>query len=168
LSADWFIKKAGNVNLLILALLAYLVRFVGYSLLTSPFWCLPFEAMEAITNHLMWCAAATYCQMLVPEALTATMLGLLSGLNHGLGRVTGSMIGSTLIALFNARLTFRIIGIFGAVFALIYGLLYYSWLRKDELMMIEAKNQVITTDVNKVEQVEVDTDDTKLTRTTII
>lgn len=45
LSSEWFVEKAGHVNLMILALIFYLIRFGGYSLIDNPFWCIPFEVI---------------------------------------------------------------------------------------------------------------------------
>lgn len=42
-SSEWLINKFGHVNLMILSLCFYCIRFVGYSLIESPFWCFPFE-----------------------------------------------------------------------------------------------------------------------------
>lgn len=50
LSSEWFVEKAGNVNLMILALVFYLIRFGGYSLIESPFWCIPFEVINIECN----------------------------------------------------------------------------------------------------------------------
>ncbi len=43
--SEWFVEKAGHCNLMILALIFYLIRFGGYSLIDSPFWCIPFEVL---------------------------------------------------------------------------------------------------------------------------
>lgn len=43
--SEWFVKKAGHVNLLILALFFYLIRCGGYSLITNPWWSIPFEVI---------------------------------------------------------------------------------------------------------------------------
>ncbi|CAG2102740.1 unnamed protein product [Medioppia subpectinata] len=145
LSSEWFVAKMGNVNLMILALVFYFIRFGGYSLIENPFWCIPFEAMEAFTYHLMWCAAATYAQKLDPEGLTATMVGVVGGLHYGVGRAAGSMIGGSLMAIFNARIAFRIMGYVAGVVAVVYSLIYYLYLRKEEKRVLN-KKVVIKTD----------------------
>jgi hypothetical protein len=43
----------------------------------NAWWCFPFEAMEALSCHLMWVAAATYCALLAPKNLLATLIGVL-------------------------------------------------------------------------------------------
>ena len=42
-SAEWFVKKFGYANLMIIALAFYFIRCFGYSLISSPYWCFPFE-----------------------------------------------------------------------------------------------------------------------------
>lgn len=42
-SSDWFVKTLGHANLMLIASIFYFIRFVGYSLIHSPFWCFPFE-----------------------------------------------------------------------------------------------------------------------------
>jgi len=54
---------------------------------SSPFWCFPFEAMEAFTYHTMWIAAATYCSELAPKGLLATLMGVMGSLHYGLGNL---------------------------------------------------------------------------------
>lgn len=41
----------------------------------------PFEAIESLAVHLMWVAAATYCALLAPKNLLATLIGV-SGMSH--------------------------------------------------------------------------------------
>ena len=146
-SSEWFVEKAGHVNLLILAFVFYLIRFVGYSVIHSPWWCIPFEAMEAFTAHLMWVAAATYSAKLAPKGLMATVQSVVGGLHYGVGRGAGSMVGGSLMAVFGARLAFRVIGIFAGITALVYFILYYGFLRKRELI----KPTIVFQDAEKME-----------------
>lgn len=47
----------------------------------DPWWVFPFEAIESLAVHLMWVAAATYCALLAPKNLLATLIGV-SGMSH--------------------------------------------------------------------------------------
>lgn len=49
--SGWFIANLGHANLMILALAFYFIRFVGYSLIHSPFWCLPYEVVCLLSKH---------------------------------------------------------------------------------------------------------------------
>lgn len=61
--SEWFINKFGAVPILLVALVVYFIRLIGYSLIVNPWWCIPFEVMEAFTLHLMWVATVkfAYC-----------------------------------------------------------------------------------------------------------
>lgn len=52
----------------------------------NAWWCFPFEAMEALSCHLMWVAAATYCSILAPKSLLATLIGVLGMAHFSLGK----------------------------------------------------------------------------------
>jgi len=41
--------------------------------------------MEAVTYHLMWTAAATYCNVIAPKGLLATLTGVMGSLHYSLG-----------------------------------------------------------------------------------
>lgn len=47
----------------------------------DPWWVFPFEAIESLAVHLMWVAAATYCALLAPKNLLATLIGV-AGMSH--------------------------------------------------------------------------------------
>lgn len=47
----------------------------------------PFEAMEAVAVHLMWVAAATYCAVIAPKNLLATLIGVVGMAHFSLGTV---------------------------------------------------------------------------------
>ncbi|GBN29187.1 hypothetical protein AVEN_232828-1 [Araneus ventricosus] len=130
--SDWFVRKVGQVNLLLVALLFYFIRFFGYSYIYNPWWCIPFEAMEAFTYHLMWVAAATYGAELAPVGLLATIQGCVGGFHYGVGRGSGSFAGGTMMSQFGARLAFRVMGLASGAMLIVYGVIYYAWLRKKE------------------------------------
>lgn len=74
-TAEKITKVFGHVNLIVIAFLSHAIRLVGYSFIENAWWCFPFEAMEALSCHLMWVAAATYCSILAPKNLLATLIG---------------------------------------------------------------------------------------------
>jgi len=42
--------------------------------------------MESLSCHLMWVAAATYCSILAPKSLLATLIGVLGMAHFSLGK----------------------------------------------------------------------------------
>lgn len=51
----------------------------------NAWWCFPFEAMESLSVHLMWVAAATYCTVLAPKNLLATLIGVVGMAHFSIG-----------------------------------------------------------------------------------
>ncbi|KAI1280747.1 Major facilitator superfamily domain-containing protein 6-A [Halotydeus destructor] len=139
-SSEWILEKAGRVNLLILAQVFYMIRFVGYSYIENPWFCIPFEALEAFTLHLMWVSAVTYAVSLTPPGLTATIQGTVGSIHYGIGRGLGSFIGGSLMAGFGARLAFRFMGYGAAVSGIVFSLYYYvSCCRKPRTLATNGK-----------------------------
>lgn len=128
--AEKITRIFGHVNLIIIAFFSHAGRLVGYSFIENAWWCFPFEAMEALSCHLMWVAAATYCSILAPKNLLATLIGVLGMAHFSLGRGSGSFTGGLLIGQFGTRDAFRYMGLLAVVGGIAYGLLHLVWLRK--------------------------------------
>ncbi|XP_036328087.1 uncharacterized protein LOC118740595 isoform X1 [Rhagoletis pomonella] len=128
--AERITRIFGHVNLIIIAFFSHAGRLVGYSFIENAWWCFPFEAMEALSCHLMWVAAATYCSILAPKSLLATLIGVLGMAHFSLGRGSGSFTGGLLIGQFGTRDAFRYMGLLAVVGGIAYGLLHLAWLRK--------------------------------------
>ncbi|CAG4986214.1 unnamed protein product [Parnassius apollo] len=128
--ADAITARIGHVNVIIVAFFSHAARLVGYSFIENSWWCFPFEAMESLSVHLMWVAAATYCAMLAPKSLLATLIGVLGMAHFSLGRGSGSFGGGLLIASLGTREAFRYMGLIAFLGGILYGILHYFWLRK--------------------------------------
>ncbi|XP_050086556.1 uncharacterized protein LOC126571790 isoform X2 [Anopheles aquasalis] len=123
-------KVVGHVNLIVIAFIAHACRLVGYSFIENAWWCFPFEAMEALSCHLMWVAAATYCALLAPKSLLATLIGVLGMAHFSLGRGSGSFFGGFLISEVGTREAFRYMGLVAVAGGLAYKFIHAIWLRK--------------------------------------
>ncbi|XP_049284993.1 uncharacterized protein LOC125764620 isoform X1 [Anopheles funestus] len=123
-------KIVGHVNLIVIAFIAHACRLVGYSFIENAWWCFPFEAMEALSCHLMWVAAATYCALLAPKSLLATLIGVLGMAHFSLGRGSGSFFGGFLISEVGTREAFRYMGLVAVAGGLAYKFIHSIWLRK--------------------------------------
>uniref|UniRef100_A0A6E8W1E0 MFS_1_like domain-containing protein n=1 Tax=Anopheles coluzzii TaxID=1518534 RepID=A0A6E8W1E0_ANOCL len=123
-------KIVGHVNLIVIAFIAHACRLVGYSFIENAWWCFPFEAMEALSCHLMWVAAATYCALLAPKNLLATLIGVLGMAHFSLGRGSGSFFGGFLIGEVGTREAFRYMGLVAVAGGLAYKFIHSIWLRK--------------------------------------
>lgn len=104
----------------------------------NAWWCFPFEAMEALSCHLMWVAAATYCAILAPKNLLATLIGVLGMAHFSLGRGSGSFFGGILIGQSGTREAFRYMGLVSVFGGIIYCAMHWLWLRKFDNMGLES------------------------------
>lgn len=86
--------------------------------------------MEALSCHLMWVAAATYCAVLAPKNLLATLIGVLGMAHFSLGRGSGSFVGGFLIAEVGTREAFRYMGLVAVAGGIAYKTIHTIWLRK--------------------------------------
>ncbi|KAL4713882.1 hypothetical protein ACJJTC_015536 [Scirpophaga incertulas] len=135
--ADAITARIGHVNVIIVAFFSHAARLVGYSFIENSWWCFPFEAMESLSVHLMWVAAATYCAMLAPKSLLATLIGVLGMAHFSLGRGSGSFGGGLLIASLGTREAFRYMGLIAFLGGISYGFLHYFWLRNINMTGID-------------------------------
>lgn len=126
--SEWFVNKVGAVQLLLIALGVYFIRLVGYSMLEDPWWCIPYELMEAFTLHLMWVATVRLAYQISPPGMLATLQAVVGGLNFGVGRGFGSLVGGAVIVLYGIRVAFRVIGCMALVTAILYAILHYFFL----------------------------------------
>jgi len=123
--SDWFMKKFGAIQLLFLALLVYFIRLVGYSFIENPWWCIPYELMEAFTLHLMWVSTVQLAYQISPPGMLATLQAVVGGLNFGVGRGFGSLVGGSVSVLYGNRIAFRVVGSMALVTCVLYTLLHY-------------------------------------------
>ncbi|XP_065356882.1 uncharacterized protein LOC135951205 isoform X1 [Calliphora vicina] len=150
--AEKITRIFGHVNLIIIAFFSHAGRLVGYSFIENAWWCFPFEAMEALSCHLMWVAAATYCSILAPKSLLATLIGVLGMAHFSLGRGSGSFSGGLLIGQFGTRDAFRYMGLLAVVGGIAYGLLHLVWLRKFDHNMDDLEEEVEAVETGETEK----------------
>ncbi|XP_055641757.1 uncharacterized protein LOC129778711 [Toxorhynchites rutilus septentrionalis] len=123
-------RWAGHVNLLVVAFFAHALRILGYSFISNPFWCFPIELNEGISCYFMWVVATTYCAILAPNSLVATLIGVSGMVHFCLGKGFGSVFGGFLIAQFDTKMAFRYMGYFAVVCGVCYKFLHLVWLKK--------------------------------------
>ena len=92
----------GHINVIIIGMVAYFVRMVGYSFLEvniqhfipcsyqflfkNPVYVYPYEALEGFTMALMMTSAVTYVAKISTPTTIASVMGLMGSLFFGLGR----------------------------------------------------------------------------------
>ena len=97
----------GHINVIIVGMLAYFIRLIGYSFLENPVFVYPYEALEGFTMALMMTSAVTYVAKISSPSTLASVMGIMGALFFGVGKGTGSLFGGTLMSFIGARNTFR-------------------------------------------------------------
>jgi hypothetical protein len=69
-----------------LVLCAFGVRFVIYSLLKNPWWCLPVELFQGFTFGLFYATMASYASIVAPPGTEATVQGTVGAVFEGIGK----------------------------------------------------------------------------------
>jgi len=130
--SDIIVKKTGRIVLLLGGFFVYAMRFIGYSFITNPWLSLPFEALEAVTVHLMGISMSLFCASAAPPGLLATLHGMAGSVHYSIGRGVGSFVGGYLISLYGTRNTFRIFGIGATASGIIFVVLYNCFMKPFE------------------------------------
>ncbi|RNA05048.1 Major facilitator superfamily domain-containing 6 [Brachionus plicatilis] len=105
------VRKYGHVKVFYAGLLGNAARFIYVSILTEPYWILPFELIQGVTHALVWATATSYFAQSVPEDLRSSAQGILQAIHFGLGRGCGALIGGIFVTSFGSKATFAAYGI---------------------------------------------------------
>ena len=119
----------GHMNVIILGMLAYTGRMLGYSFITNPVFVYPFEALEGLTMALMMTSAVTYVAKISTPSTIASVMGMMGALFFGVGKGSGSLFGGILMSYIGAANTFRFFAVNAAVCALTYGFFQCLYVR---------------------------------------
>ncbi|XP_071542120.1 major facilitator superfamily domain-containing protein 6 [Panulirus ornatus] len=126
---DKMVEKLGRHVVFVISFFVYAIRHFGYSFITNPWWVFPFEILEVFTYQLMWLAALTYCPILAPKGLLATMTGLAGSIHYSLGRGVGSLLGGFLIASYGTSKSFRIFAYISIGCGFFYMIIHFFYLK---------------------------------------
>ncbi|KAL1115777.1 hypothetical protein AAG570_006067 [Ranatra chinensis] len=148
--AEKICRKVGHVNIIVIAFFSHAARLMGYSYIDNAWWCFPFEAMESLSVHLMWVAAATYCAIIAPKTLLATVIGVLGMAHFSLGRGSGSFGGGLLISTVGIRQAFRIMGTMSIGSGVLYGVMHFFWLHKYSTQDEAGSGDIFMREVEKI------------------
>ncbi|CAN0074740.1 unnamed protein product [Ectocarpus sp. 6 AP-2014] len=102
------IRRVGVRGVIALTQVAYLTRFIYYSVLRKPWWVLPAEVLHGLTFAAMWAATTEYAHGIAPAHLRTTIQGVVSGIHWGLGFGLGAVLGGLLYAGLGASRCFAV------------------------------------------------------------
>merc|ERR1719192_1377934 len=143
----------GHINVIILGMVAYTVRMIGYSFLKEPVHVYPYEALEGFTMALMMTSAVTYVAKISTPTTIASVMGMMGALFFGVGKGSGSLFGGLLMSYLGAPNTFRFFAVNAAVCALVYGFFQCLYVRPRKSRsrkeasaseVIEKRNEVLS------------------------
>ncbi|XP_039287411.1 major facilitator superfamily domain-containing protein 6 [Nilaparvata lugens] len=109
--SSWMLKKIGHVNAMSLVLFAFGVRFLLYSILVDPWWCLPIELLNGLTFGTFYATMASYASIIAPPGTEATIQGMVGAVFEGIGLSSGSFIGGLLFFYMDGAVVFRMYGL---------------------------------------------------------
>ncbi|BES98086.1 Nucleoside H+ symporter [Nesidiocoris tenuis] len=119
------LKKLGHVNCMTLVLAASGVRFILYSFLVNPWWCLPIEIMNGVTFGLCYAAMTSYASIVALPGTESTMQGLVGAIFEGVGVSLGSFIGGILFNSLGGAKAFQIFGIGALCASVVHAVIQY-------------------------------------------
>jgi hypothetical protein len=103
-------KTYGTWPMIALTQMAFVVRFVYYSLLSDPWLVLPCEALNGLTFAVTWSVSCTYANEISPPGCQGVMQALLEGLHFGIGCGVGSLVGGFVYQYYGAIRLFQCCG----------------------------------------------------------
>jgi len=99
-------KMFGADQVLVVSLLSFMIRFLNYALIKSPYHALPAEALRGITFAAFWSTGTVYAHNISPKGMSATMLLFMNAMYGGLGQSLGAIIGGKFQSIYGTVKTF--------------------------------------------------------------
>lgn len=118
----WLLRKIGARGLLLLALGAYVVRLLAYTMMPPVWLVLPINLLHGLTFSALWVAGVSYSNEVAPPGLGATAQGLFTGMTMGLGSAGGALLGGMLYDTLGPATMFRV-----AAACVLVGLLFFAF-----------------------------------------
>ncbi len=105
------IRRLTLRGVILMALLAFAVRGLAWSLVTTPEWGLVVQLLHGVSFSALWTAGVLYVSQIAPPGLGASAQALFTTALMGLGRAIGALLGATLYDGLGASLAFRWAGV---------------------------------------------------------
>lgn len=109
--SSWLVRRLGARGVLVMALGAYIVRLLLYSIASAPWQILLIQLLHGLTFAAVWAAGVSYAHDLAPNGLGATAQGLFNATLMGLGGISGSLAGGLLLERFGGAWMYRIVAL---------------------------------------------------------
>ena len=80
------IKRLSYVKCVYMVLLAYSIRFLGTSLISNPWWELPFSCLKSVVFSIGYTAVSVYASSITPPSMHATLQAMVQTVHFPLGK----------------------------------------------------------------------------------
>jgi PPP family 3-phenylpropionic acid transporter len=93
----WLMAKLGARRLIVVALVAYLIRFIAFGTITVPEGVIAAQLLHGLSFGAFLVASVTLAHRLAGREHSATAQALLTTVSFGFGSITGTLIGGVLL-----------------------------------------------------------------------
>ncbi len=108
-------RRVGARGLYLVGSAVYLLRFILYSVITSPQVVVYVQALHGLSYATYFVGGVVYTNQRAPEGLSATAQALFSGTAYGVGMVAGALAGGYIYDWIGMASLFRICAVGAAV-----------------------------------------------------
>merc|ERR1719204_197778 len=117
-----FLLYFGRDKMIGAALLAYIIRVLGYTWLTpsTVWWILPLEVLHGLGFSNVWLVSIDYSSEVVPRGWNSTMQTFLRSLYLSVGAGVGAVCGGYLMQHYGAHTMYTCYGMLVAVFLVLH------------------------------------------------
>eukprot|EP01084_Bolivina_argentea_P026170 48609_1 len=111
--SEWFVIHLGYRNMILVGFTCYIVRLMGYTILTSSnLWLLlVIETLQGITYGLVHVAVVTVSSMIFPKHLAVTAQGLMASVRYGVAPFIYLFIAGYIMEYLGGQWLYRILAI---------------------------------------------------------
>ena len=96
-----------DAQLLAMAMLAWAIRTLGYSLLSNPWYVLALEPLHGLTFGLTWLSGMRFFPSAFPKSFSNSSISLLYAGQQGIGPILGNVVGGYVFVALGPRLMYR-------------------------------------------------------------
>jgi MFS transporter, PPP family, 3-phenylpropionic acid transporter len=109
---SWILKRLGPQRMIVIALVAYIVRFVLLASAPSAEWVIVAQLFHGVSFGTFLVASINLAHRAVGQENAATAQALLGAMSFGFGSITGAMVGGVLLdAVGTTRMYTGIVGL---------------------------------------------------------
>jgi len=111
--SEYLLKEWGHDKLFIIAMVAYVIRAFGYTMLTAStvHWVLALEVFHGITFGCMWIASVDFSFRVAPEEWSTTFQSVLSMTMSCIGGGIGPIVGGMIVDQYGVDVMFQGMGV---------------------------------------------------------